>query len=117
MLRIRNIDFNVSHLFAEDIMYAVRALGCDQWSDVGLELGYTLPELTSLTSTITAPHCKLHAILIAKAAAVGASNIVLTILRACQRIGFPICAATIKDEVIRRHQRLRTQTGGQHLTW
>ncbi|XP_062515475.1 ankyrin-1-like isoform X2 [Corticium candelabrum] len=97
----------------EDVMYAVSALACDQWSDVGLELGYTMPELNSFTSLITASHSKLHAILRTKAAAVGTSNVVGIILSACQRISIPICAAAIRDEVVKRQERLRAQNGGQ----
>ena len=94
-------------------MYAVSALACDQWSDVGLELGYTMPELNSLTSLITASHSKLHAILRTKAVAVATSNVVSIILSACQRISIPICAAAIRDEVVKRQERLRAQNGGQ----
>ncbi|XP_062515779.1 ankyrin repeat and KH domain-containing protein 1-like [Corticium candelabrum] len=97
----------------DDVMYAVSALACDQWSDVGLELGYTMPELNSLTSLITASHSKLHVILRTKAAAVGTSNVVGIILSACQRISIPICAAAIRDEVVKRQERLRAQNGGQ----
>ena len=94
-------------------MRTVSALACDQWSDVGLELGYTMPELNSLTSLITASHSKLHAILRTKAAAVGTSNVVGIILSACHQLSMPICAATIRDEVVKRQERLKTQNGGQ----
>ena len=112
-MRNTSIAYSISHLFTEDVMYAVSTLACDQWSDVGLELGYTMPELNSLTSLITASHSKLHAILRTKAAAVGTSNIVGIILSACQRISIPICAAAIRDEVVKRQERLRAQNGGQ----
>ncbi|XP_062515849.1 serine/threonine-protein phosphatase 6 regulatory ankyrin repeat subunit C-like isoform X2 [Corticium candelabrum] len=98
---------------AEDVMYAVSALACDQWSDVGLELGYTMPELNSLTSSVTALSSKLHAILRTKALAVGTSKVVGIILSACQRINLPICAAAIRDEVVKRQKRLKAQNDGQ----
>ena len=94
-------------------MYAVSALACDQWSDVGLELGYTMPELNSLTSSVTALSSKLHAILRTKALAVGTSKVVGIILSACQRINLPICAAAIRDEVVKRQKRLKAQNDGQ----
>ena len=94
-------------------MGAVVDLACDQWSDVGLELGYEMPQLNSMTPSIPLPSGKLNAILRRKAHAVGTSNVVGIILSACQRIPFPICATTIRDEVVKRQERLRAQNGGQ----
>ena len=84
-----------------------------QWSDVGLELGYEMSQLDSMTASIPLPSGKLKAILRRKALAVGTSNVVGIILSACQRISFPICATAIRDEVVRRQERLRAQNGGQ----
>ena len=94
-------------------MGAVVNLACDQWSDVGLELGYEMSQLDSLTPSIPLPSGKLNAILTRKARAVGTSNVVGVILSACQRIPFPICSTAIRDEVVKRQERLRAQNGGQ----
>ncbi|XP_062515517.1 uncharacterized protein LOC134190976 [Corticium candelabrum] len=96
-----------------DVMGAVVNLACDQWSDVGLELGYEMSQLDSMTPSIPLSSGKLNAILRRKAHAVGTSNVVGIILSACQRIPFPICATTIRDEVVKRQERLRAQNGGQ----
>ena len=94
-------------------MHAVSALACDQWSDVGLELGYRMPEINSITSSIPVLGSKLHAILQTKALAVRTCDFIRMMLPACQRISFPICATAIRDEVVRRQERLRAQNGGQ----
>ena len=94
-------------------MHAVVSLAGDQWSCVGLELGYELSELKAMTSTIPLPSGKLNAILRTKANAVGSSKVVGIILSACKQISMPICAAAIRDEVVRRQERLKTQNGGQ----
>ena len=94
-------------------MHAVSALACDQWSDVGLELGYRMPEINSITSSIPVLGSKLHAILQTKALAVRTCDFICMLLSACQRISMPICAAAIRDEVVKHQERLKTQNGGQ----
>ncbi|XP_062515486.1 ankyrin-1-like [Corticium candelabrum] len=96
-----------------DVIRAVVALAGDQWSDVGFELGYRTSELPTVTLSASLPSSKLNAILRRKADAVGTSNVVGIILSACRRIPLPICAATIRDEVVRHQERLKTQNGGQ----
>ena len=94
-------------------MHAVAALACDQWNEVGLELEYEMPQLNSITSSIAAPSSKLLAILRTKAFAVGTGNVVGIILSACRSISMPICAAAIRDEVVRCQERLKARNGGQ----
>ena len=94
-------------------MHAVVALAGDQWSDVGLELEYEMSQINFITSSMSLPSSKLHAILRTKAVAVGTNNVVGIILSACQRIPLPICAAAIRDEVVRCQERLKIQNGGQ----
>ena len=94
-------------------MGAVAALVGDQWSAVGFELGYEMSQLDSVTSSIPLPSCKLNAILRTKVESVGTNNVVGIILSACQRISIPFFAAAIRDEVVRRQERLRAQKGGQ----
>ena len=94
-------------------MRAVVALAGDQWSDVGLELGYKMSQLNSITSSIPTPSGKLNAILSKKADSVGARNVVRIILSACQQLPMSICAAAITDEV-GNHRDLRTQDSGQY---
>ncbi|XP_062515622.1 ankyrin repeat domain-containing protein 29-like [Corticium candelabrum] len=96
-----------------DVIRAVVALAGDQWSDVGFELGYRMSELPTVTLSASLPSSKLNVILRRKADAVGTSNVVGIILSACRRIPLPICAATIRDEVVRHQERLKTQNGGQ----
>ncbi|XP_062515276.1 ankyrin repeat domain-containing protein 17-like [Corticium candelabrum] len=96
-----------------DVMRAVVALAGDQWSDVGLELGYKMSQLNSITSSIPTPSGKLNAILSKKADSVGARNVVRIILSACQQLPMSICAAAITDEV-GNHRDLRTQDSGQY---
>ena len=72
-----------------------------------------MSELPTVTLSASLPSSKLNVILRRKADAVGTSNVVGIILSACRRIPLPICAATIRDEVVRHQERLKTQNGGQ----
>ena len=72
-----------------------------------------MPEINSITSSIPVPGSKLRAILLTKALAVRTCDFIRMMLSACQRISMPICAAAIRDEVVKRHERLRAQNGGQ----
>ena len=89
-------------------MAVVSTLACNQWSDVGFELGYEPSELMSLTSGVDAPSSKLHFILKTKALAVGEEKIVPLILRACQRIPMTICAQAIRNKVAQRQEESKS---------
>ena len=90
-------------------MLAVSVLACDRWSDVGLALDYTMAFLIAHTASIAEPCSKLHAILRTKAESVGSSNVVGIIWSACQQISVPICAAAIRDEVVRHRETDNTE--------
>ena len=72
-----------------------------------------MSQLKAMTLSIPEPSSKLNAILSTKADAVGTSNVVGIILSACQHIPLSVCAAAIRDEVVKRQERLKTQNGGQ----